>query len=231
MLSVGSEQVPIRHIMQGSGFVNFADSIPLHVSGFGPKSLGLAGRYGDGAILAMPPNPGVMEYWWKHIEAGATRAGRVLDRKRFSTTALTTIVVLDQGESSDSERVRHECGAFAIATLHYAYDQWRQLGQRPPGYLAEVWDDYCAMLADVPPDRLHQRIHAGHNCWVIDEEKRFVTPSLMQATCLIGTADELVARLRELEAAGLDQVMILPPFEPRYEVLERVARDVLPGIS
>jgi 5,10-methylenetetrahydromethanopterin reductase len=231
MHSVGSVDVPIRHIMQDSGFVNFAEAIPLYVSGFGPRSLGLAGRYGDGAVLAMPPKPSVMEHWWQHIEVGARAAGRDLDRARFSTTALTTIVVLEEGEAVDSERVRAECGAFAIATLHYAYDQWRQLGQGPPAFLAEIWDDYCAMLAKVPKERLHQRIHAGHNCWVIDEEQRFLTPSLMEASCLIGTADEIVERLRALEAVGLDQVMILPPFAPRYEILERVARDILPRVA
>ena len=124
--------------MRDAGFVNFDDPIPLYVSGFGPRSLGLAGRHGDGAILAMPPVPAVMEHWWRHIEAGAKEAGRALDRSTFQTTALTTIVVLDPGESVDSARVRHECGAFAMATLHYAYDQWRQLGQEPHTILADV---------------------------------------------------------------------------------------------
>jgi 5,10-methylenetetrahydromethanopterin reductase len=230
-LQVGSESRPIRHIMPDRGFVNFEAEIPLYVSGFGPRSLGLAGRHGDGAILAMPPNEGVMEYWWKCIEVGAGRAERSLDRDRFSTTALTTIVVLEEGEADDSLRVREECGAFAMATLHYAYDQWRQFGQEPPGIVEEIWDDYCAMLDRVPEERLHQRIHAGHNCWVIPEEERFVTRELMHSSCVIGTADEIVARLSALEAAGLDQVMILPSFEPRYRVIERVAREIMPRLG
>jgi alkanesulfonate monooxygenase SsuD/methylene tetrahydromethanopterin reductase-like flavin-dependent oxidoreductase (luciferase family) len=91
-----------------------------------------------------------------------------------------------------------------------------------------MWDDYCAMLAEVPAERLHQRIHAEHNCWVVPEEERFVTKELIEATCLVGTADEIVARLAALEAAGLEQVMILPAFDPRYNVLERIGRDVIP---
>jgi alkanesulfonate monooxygenase SsuD/methylene tetrahydromethanopterin reductase-like flavin-dependent oxidoreductase (luciferase family) len=118
-----------------------------------------------------------------------------------------------------------------MATVHYAYDQWRQLGQEPPAFLADVWDEYTAMLASVPEDRLHQRIHAGHNCWVVPEEERFVTPALVEATCTVGTAAELVRRLRALEAEGLDEVMILPAFAPRYAVLERVAADVVPHLG
>jgi len=224
------EGVPVRHIMPDAGFVNFDDPIPLYVSGFGPRSLGLAGKHGDGAVLAMPPFESVMEFFWQSIEAGAKQAGRTLDRATYRTTALSTIVVLEPGEAVDSERVRHECGAFAMATLHYAYDQWRQFGQAPPGFLADVWDDYCAMLSQVPEERLHQRIHAGHNCWVIPEEECFVTRELIEGSCLVGTADELLARLQALHAAGLDQVMILPPFEPRYRVLESVARALLPKL-
>jgi 5,10-methylenetetrahydromethanopterin reductase len=227
LVVAGGIERPIRHAMPDRGFVNFEDPIPLYVSGFGPRSLALAGRHGDGAILAMPPNPKVMEYWWSCIEAGAEQAGRTMDRDSFYTCALTTISILDEGERKDSERIRAECGAFAMATVHFAYDQWRQFGHSPPTILSEIWDDYCEMLADVPDERLHQRIHAGHNCWVVPEEERFVTDDLIEATCLVGTADDVVERLVALDEAGLDQVMILPAFEPRVAVLERVAADVI----
>jgi alkanesulfonate monooxygenase SsuD/methylene tetrahydromethanopterin reductase-like flavin-dependent oxidoreductase (luciferase family) len=231
MLATRDGERPIRHVMPDQGFVRFDEEIPLYVSGFGPRSLGLAGQHGDGAVLAMPPHPKVMAGYWQAIEAGARAAGRTLDPARFHTAALTTISVLDPGEGADSPRIRAECGAFAMATVHYAYDQWRQLGQEPPAFLADVWDEYTAMLASVPEDRLHQRIHAGHNCWVVPEEERFVTPALVEATCTVGTAAELVRRLRALEAEGLDEVMILPAFAPRYAVLERVAADVVPHLG
>ena len=57
-----------------------------------------------------------------------------------------------------------------------------------------------------------------------------MTRELIEGSCLVGTADELLARLQALHAAGLDQVMILPPFEPRYRVLESVARALLPKL-
>jgi 5,10-methylenetetrahydromethanopterin reductase len=223
--------VPIRHIMPDHGFVRFDPAIPLYVSGFGPRSLGLAGKHGDGAVMPFPPAPSVLEAFWSSIEAGAAEAGRTLAREQFRTTALTTITVLDAGEPTDSARARAECGPFALATLHYAYDQWRQLGKPPPAFVAPVWDEYTALLATVPEERLHQRIHSGHNCWVIPEEERFVTRELIETSCLVGTADAIAARLRALGEAGLDEVILLPAWEPRYEVLERVARDVLPALA
>ena len=226
--AAGSEARPIRHIMPDRGFVNLDDPIPLYVSGFGPRSLALAGRHGDGAVLALPPAPRGIERIWSLL--GAERE-TPLDPARFPTTALTTISVLDPGEAPDSPRVRAECGAMAMATVHYAYDQWRQFGQPPPAVLADFWDDYCAMLEAVPADRLHQRIHAGHNCWVLPEEERFVTRELIEASCLVGTAEQLALRLEAYAAAGLSQVMILPAFEPRVDVLERVGRELIPLVA
>ena len=226
----GATELPVRHIMPDKGFVNFDVPIPMYVSGFGPKSLSLAGKHGDGAVLAMPANPAVMARIWSMIEMGATESGRELDRDSYYTTALTTMVVLDPGEAVDSPRVKAECGAMAMAAVHFSYDQFRNFGRRPPGSLAAIWDDYRALIESYPADRRHQRIHGGHNCWVLPEEEQFLTPDVLQASALIGTRDELVEQLSLLSAAGLDQVMILPNFDTRFDVLERVASDIIPNV-
>ena len=231
MFRLGQEERPIRHIMPEDGFVNFKDPIPLYVSGFGPKSLGLAGQHGDGAVLAMPANRAVMLNIWRMIEDGARSVGREIDRDAYYTTGLTTMVVLDPGEAVDSPRVKAECGAMAMAGVHFAYDQFRNFGRQPSGALAGIWDDYRAMIESHPADRRHQRIHAGHNCWVLPEEERFLTPEVLQASSMIGTRETLTERLLELAEVGLDQVMILPNFDTRFDVLERVARDVLPAVA
>jgi 5,10-methylenetetrahydromethanopterin reductase len=44
----------------------------------------------------------------------------------------------------------------------------------------------------------------------------------------VGTPSQLAARLNELEAAGLTQVMLLPPLEAKERVLRRVAEEVMP---
>lgn len=221
---------PIRHIMPDRGFVNFADPIPLYISGFGPKSLALAGKYGDGAVIGATRDT-AMASMWHMVEAGARQAGRSLTPGgNYYTTALTTMVVLDEGEATDSPRVKSECGAMAMAAVHYTYDQYRNFGHQPPSHLAGIWEDYTALLETVPEERRHQRIHAGHNCWVLPEEERFLTPEVLTAACMIGTRDELVGRLQQLAAAGLNQVMILPNFDTRFDVLERVGREILPNV-
>jgi alkanesulfonate monooxygenase SsuD/methylene tetrahydromethanopterin reductase-like flavin-dependent oxidoreductase (luciferase family) len=117
-----------------------------------------------------------------------------------------------------------------MASVHYSYDQFRQLGRTPGGKLEEIWDEYTALLADYDETRIHQRIHAGHNCWVLPEEEQFLTTELIDATCIVGTASQVIERIKELEATGLSQLMILPNWDPRYEVLERVGTKVIPHL-
>ena len=226
----GGQELPIRHIMPDKGFVNFDDSIPLYISGFGPRSLALAGKHGDGAVLALPANPAVMAGLWHRIEAGARTAERQLDRASYYTTALTTMVVLDPGEAVDSLRVKAECGAMAMAAVHFSYDQYRNFGRQPPGFMNGIWQDYRRMIESHPADRRHQRIHGGHNCWVLPEEERFLTAEVLQASAMIGTQDQLLERLHGLAEAGLHQTMILPNFDTRFDVLERVAKDIVPNV-
>lgn len=222
---------PVRHVMPDAGFVDLDTDIPVHVSGFGPRALGLAGAHGDGVIVSGAITPASMEFVWMAVESGAKVTGRTIDRDEFQASCLTTIAVLEPGEAPDDPRIIPLVDAFAIATLHYAYDNWRNFGKEPkdPAVL-EVWDDYIAMLDAVPEDRRHQRVHAGHNCWVVPEEERFVTRGLIETSCMVGTRDELVERLRALDDAGLDHVMVLPPLATRDEALRTIASEILPAL-
>lgn len=219
---------PTRHLMPDAGFVAFQPRIPMYVSGFGPRSVALAARRGDGLITSLPPRPEAVEAVWNRLRESAATSGIALDASNFLTASLTTMVVLEPGEATDSDRVKHDAGAFAIAGLHYVYEQWRQYGRRPPAHVAEIWDDYTAMLADTPDDRLHLRIHQGHNCWVEPDEEQFVTRELLEATCLIGTPESLARQLADLHAAGLRQVVLLPPLAAKERTLTDVATKVMP---
>ncbi len=222
---------PTKHLMPDSGFVNFKDRIPMYVSAFGPKAMAIAAQLGDGLVMSVPPVPAAVEATWTRLRNAAAQVGRSIGPDNYLTCTLTTMVVLEEGETVASRRVADECGAFAIAGLHYAYEQSRQLGRSAPGFDPEMWRDYVAMLERVPEERRHMRIHAGHNCWVEPEEEQFVTPELIERTCLVGTDDQLVARLNELDGAGLSQLMILPPLASKEKVLHDIGTKVIPRLT
>ncbi len=217
---------PVQFLMQDHKFINVEEPIPLYVSGFGPKAQALAGEYGEGLVMSVPPNPGFMHRALQNAEAGAQRAGRSL-ADDFYTASLTTAVMLRPGESLNSERVLRECGAFVIASIHYLYDKIRQFGGGPPGHLRQIWDEYSAQVEATPATHRHMRIHAGHCTYLLPEEAKFVTPELIKSTCLAGSPEEIIEQVRGLEQAGLKQLMLLPSFETQYQVIEDFARQVM----
>lgn len=224
-----------RHLMPDMGFVDFEHRMPLYVSAFGPKATAVAAKHADGLVVSIPPDPGSVRSVRARYEDHARAAGRPVNgpetKVPFMLSTLTTVFVLAEGEAVDSPRAREGCGAFAIVGLHYAYEQWRQYGRRPNKVFAEVWDDYVAAVEETPEEERHLRIHAGHNCWVLPSEERFLTPDVINATCLVGTAPQLVDRLRELEDAGLTQVMLLPPLAAKEQVISDVAAKVMPAFA
>ena len=219
------QTLPIQFLMRDYKFIELDYPIPLYISAFGPKTQALAGEYGDGLVLSIPPEPGFMVRALRQAGIGAARVGRALDN--FYTCSLTAAVVLKPGESVTSERVLNECGAFAIGSLHYAYDKVRQLGGAPPAHLRECWEEYCAMVEAVPARQRHMRVHAGHCTYLLPEEAKFLTSALIKSTCMVGTPEELRDQVRGLAAAGLKQLMILPSLAAQYGAIEDFAREVI----
>lgn len=221
---------PITHLMPDDGFVRHDPVPPVYVSAFGPRALGLAAKHGDGLITSVPPDPAAVRSVRSAITERRDELGLPSDRASFPIATLTTIAVLEPEEAVDSERVKQQVGAFAIAALHYSYEQFTQFGRRPPAHLRDIWDDYVAEVDKTPPERRHLRTHLGHNCWVIPEEERFVTKELIERSCLVDTPDRLRERIAELDDAGLDQIVLLPPLDAKEVVIADVARELIaPG--
>ncbi len=209
------------------GYLDLDHYIPIYVSGFGPRAQAMAGKYGDGLVTSIPNEPSYFQHVWANLQKGADEVGRTLRTDDFPTCSLTAACVLRPGEDLRTERVVDTVGSTVIAGFHYAYDQVRNYGANPPAHLADDWDEYCALVEAVPEDRRHRRTHVGHCMWLEPDERKFVTPERIQASCLVGSGGEIVEQLEAMERAGLTQVMLLPSLEKQYEALTDVSREVL----
>jgi 5,10-methylenetetrahydromethanopterin reductase len=220
------QAMPIRFLMPEYKFIELDHPIPIYVSGFGPKAQALAGEFGDGLVMSIPPEAGFVHRALAHARSGAARAGRSLD-DAFCLCSLTTVVILKPGESLTSDRVLRECGPFVISSLHYLYDKVRQFGGEPPPHLRSIWKEYSQLVERTPASHRHLRIHAGHCTYLLPEEAKFVTPALIKTTCLAGTAEEVIEQVRQLEQGGLHHLMLLPSYDTQYQVIEDFARNVM----
>jgi alkanesulfonate monooxygenase SsuD/methylene tetrahydromethanopterin reductase-like flavin-dependent oxidoreductase (luciferase family) len=71
-------------------------------------------------------------------------------------------------------------------------------------------------------------VHDGHCTYLQPGERQFMTPELIRAAGgLVGTPDEIVAMLREREAAGLREVTLLPPMHCARENFRDFAKSVM----
>jgi alkanesulfonate monooxygenase SsuD/methylene tetrahydromethanopterin reductase-like flavin-dependent oxidoreductase (luciferase family) len=214
----------IRFRMQELGFLGLEPPIPIYVSGFGPRAQGLAGAYGDGLVFGIPRGGSVSQAL-ANARAGAERAGRSLDD--FHVAALANLLLLEPGEGLDSERAVRTIGPAVMANVHYVYDKIQEDGGEPPDYVRGIWKAFCALMAAVPRERLHQRVHDSHYMFLHPEEARLVTPGLIRATALAGPPGELIDRLRDYEREGLQQMLFLGPLDQQYRMVEDFARQVM----
>ncbi len=222
------ETTDVGFQMADLGFVNVTDPVPIHVSAFGPKGQRLAGAYGDGLVVSVPPIRQAVERCLANVAAGAAGAGRSYHRATFQLTTLTATCVLEPGETLESDRVIDQCGPMAVMALHYAYERQRQFGVEPPVHLRDHWERYVALVERTPEAQRHFRIHAGHGTYLHPDERQFATPDLIRMTCLVGSPGELAAQIRDLKDAGLDHVMVLPGFASRHRAAEELATQVFP---
>ena len=205
---------PIRFLHQQDGFIALEPEIPLYIAANGPRALALTGEYGDGLTTLMYEDPRVLSAHLDTVRQGAAAAGRVLPAN-FHLAAVTAVVVLRPGETLASERVIDACGAWVTTALHFVYEVYAQSSDEsviPPAFHG-VWEQYCAHVAAMrtPADRRYLELHLGHSTFLVPSERRFVTPELIAATTLTGAPEEIIARLRAAEAAGLNELTLLPP--------------------
>lgn len=212
----------IRFLNEGLGFRNVEDRIPIYIAANGPKALRLAGRCGDGLISAGGDDAETIAERLKNVREGAQAAGRPLPPD-FQTAVVSNAIVLHPGEKLTDDRVIDAAGAFVCSILHWAYALYLDSGNEDniPSFLHDTWEEYRDFVEnlDTPPEKLFRELHEGHTTHLPPEERRFITPALIEASSLVGSADEIAEKLRESEAAGLNDLILLWPLDHLAELM------------
>ena len=215
----------IRFQMREHRFIDLEHPIPIYIAGFGPKAQALAGEIADGLVSGLPRG-GSVPAMLAHAERGAAQGGRRLPPD-FLTAAMVTLALRRPGEALDSERIVAECGPAILSGLHYLVARHLETGEDPPEYARPIWKAYLAWLEEAPPAQRHQRLHGSHYSFLDPVEARFITPALVEAVCLAGSPEEIVERVRALTQQGLKQIMLYPPLNRQYRVIEDFADSVM----
>ena len=186
--------------------------IPMWVAGYGPKALAVAGRVADGVIIQLA-DPVIVEWIMATARASAEKEGRDPD-------ALECIVGAPSKVSDDIAECRDEVRWFPAMVSNHVMDLIERYG----------WDsDIPSELTDFVKARKfydykdHSRVGAAHG--------EFVTDEICDRFCVIGTADDCAAKLRELEGVGVDQFNVYLMTNAQEETLEAYGRDIIPQFA
>ena len=211
----------IRFLHQDLKFIDLEHPIPIIVAANGPLALKAAGEFGDGLISVLNEQEAVLNLNMDYVGQGAARVGR--DLSDYHTVSLTSVVVLEPGEDLTSDRVIDECGSWVSAVLHFAYEIYEFTGKEEmiPPSIHDIWDEYCAYVKkmETPAEKRYLQIHNGHCTFLMPEERRFITPKAIEGSCIVGTPDEIIDKLRAAEKNGLKEVSLLPPMASARKVL------------
>jgi alkanesulfonate monooxygenase SsuD/methylene tetrahydromethanopterin reductase-like flavin-dependent oxidoreductase (luciferase family) len=210
----------VRFFDLGHGYINVSDPVPIYVAASHPQALALAGELGDGLITISILSPDLLTANLAAAAQGGTK--QISQRADFPVITVGVSCVLRPGEGVDSPRVLARVGPRIAVALHYAYEIVRQGKNAPPYLQAFLTPAYCAYL-----ERRWSEIHATHSRFLHPGEEEFITPAAIQAMSLTGTREDIIAHLKRLEAAGLTQFAISPPWGYVEESIVEFAREII----
>lgn len=221
----GARERWIKFLHQDHGYINLQDPIPLYLAANGPKALELTGELADGWLTTLS-DPASFKKNLIMVEKGAAKAARAMTN--FPTVVLSTGCVLRPGESITSSRVIERVGPLAVVALHALWER-SAVATDLPASLQQLYNrydkDYVAKMK-TPADRRYLEVHEGHLIYLKPGEERYVDESLVRGFSLTGTGEEIIARLKALEAVGLKQVTIQVVNNGR-EMIEEFSREVI----
>jgi probable F420-dependent oxidoreductase len=187
--------------------------IEMHVAGYGPKALAVAGRTGDGVIIQLA-DPDIIQWIMATARAAAEEAGR-------DPAALKCIVSAPSHITGDMAAARDQVRWFPAMVSNHVRDLIRRYGA-DGSVVPRALTDYVPDETGYDYDE-HSRVGAKHGGFVSDE--------ICDRFCVLGTPEQAIAKLTELEAIGVDQFNIYLMTEGQEAILETYGRDVIPAMT
>jgi probable F420-dependent oxidoreductase len=185
--------------------------IPIYVAGYGPKVLAVAGREANGVIIQLA-DLDIIEWIMDQARAAAAEAGR-------DPAALEPIVCAPVVLNDDKAAARELVRWFPAMVSNHVVDL---LERYDPAQLPPALHEYV-QRRKFYDYRDHSRRGAAHGEFVDDETAdRF---------SILGTVEQHVEKLKELEAAGVTQFNIYLMCGEEERIVEEYGKHILPQFA
>ncbi len=181
--------------------------LPVWVAGYGPMALTMTGRVADGLILQLA-DPDLIRWFVSQLREAEAAAGRPAGSVKVQAAAPAHVGPRELGR----ERTRW----FPALVSNHVVDL---VNRYPREQLPDTLTGYVT-------NREGYDYH--HHAEVGSSNAAFVGDEVTDRFCVLGPADEHVAKLRELAAAGVDQFNIYLMNGDEEQQLEVYGREIIP---
>jgi len=172
--------------------------IPIYLATRSPMNLELAGELADGALIATYVSKDQLKFAVDRVRAGAEKAGRKLEDVKLISWVYTSIS--DDGHQA-VENVRYFVTQAIINTAPDAY----------PTILAGFHPDLPAFLSKCR-DGGREGIEAAY------KDRTYMTEDVIKRFSVAGTAEDCVAKIKEISSFGIDDIWLRCFSAPRSEI-------------
>ncbi len=183
--------------------------LPVWVAGYGPMALAMTGRVADGLILQLA-DPDLIAWFVGQVRKAATAAGRDPSSILVQAAAAGYVGPREEGR----ERTRW----FPALVSNHVVD----LVNKYPR------EELPASLTGYIRDRSGYDYH--HHAEVGSSNAAFVGDEVADRFCLLGPAEDHVAKLHALAAAGVDQFNLYLMNGDEGSQVEAYGRDIIPAL-
>jgi probable F420-dependent oxidoreductase len=187
--------------------------IPMWVAGYGPKALAVAGRVGDGVIIQLA-DPEIISWIMDTARRAAAEAGR-------DPAQLKCIVGAPSHVSDDLADAREQVRWFPAMVSNHVMDLIERYGADGSS-VPTALTDFVKVRKFYDYDE-HSRVGAKHGDFVTDE--------ICDRFCVLGGADQIKAKLKELEDVGVDQFNVYLMTHGQEETLAAYGDGIIPSFS
>jgi probable F420-dependent oxidoreductase len=183
-------------------------TLPVWVAGYGPMAIAMTGRVADGIILQLA-DPDLVRWFVGQLRDAEEAAGRERGTIKVQAAAPAHVGPRDLGR----ERTRW----FPALVSNHVVDL---VNKYPREQLPDALTGYIT-------DRAGYDYH--HHAEVGSSNAAFVGDEVTDRFCILGSADEHVAKLRELADAGIDQFNLYLMNGDEDQQVEAYGKDVIPA--
>ncbi|MDR5701167.1 TIGR03842 family LLM class F420-dependent oxidoreductase [Agromyces aerolatus] len=186
--------------------------LEVWVAAYGPMALKLTGEVGDGFILQLA-DLDIAEWMIRTVRDAAAAAGRDPAAVKFCVAAPMYI-------GDDVAHMRDQCRWFGGMVGNHVADIVAKYGTH--GAVPDALTDYITGREGYDYNE-HGRAGNTHTEFVPDE--------IVDRFCVLGTADEHIAKLKRLADLGVDQFAGYLQHDNKEETLRVYGETVIPALS